>query len=274
MKTDIVKTGTIALERAVPKGEVLEHRILFIHGAGHGSWMWKNFLGYFADNGFESWALNLRGHYLASPVDDWGQVGVQAYLDDIDQAAEQIGHKLVLVGHSMAGILILKHAESHDVSGLVVSQSGPTKPIMDKRGLAFPLPPKKPGAAPKTVPPLGDKEAILSRLFERNNVEDENVDLVLEHMGEESVRAYGEILNLGLTPSKVTAPVYILGFDAAKLGMKIPVDLGRVLAEEYHAKGLRTIEPGGHNYMLEKNWKEYAIQFETWIRACTSSESK
>jgi hypothetical protein len=47
-----------------------------------------------------------------------------------------------------------------------------------------------------------------------------------------------------------------------------------VLAEEYHAKGLRTIEPGGHNYMLEKNWKEYAIQFETWIRACTSSESK
>jgi pimeloyl-ACP methyl ester carboxylesterase len=268
MKTDIIKAGTIALERAVPEGAVQEQGILFIHGAGHGSWMWKNFLNYFSDNGFESWALNLRGHHLAPKVDDWGQVGVQAYLDDLDLAAETIGRKLVLVGHSMSGILILKHAESHDVSGLIVSQSGPTKPIMDKRGVAFPLPPRKPGPATKTVPPLGDKEAILSRLFERDNVEDENVDLVLEHMGEESVRAYGEILNLPLNPSKVTAPVYILGFDAAKLGMKIPVNLSEILAEEFDAKGIRTIEPGGHNYMLEKNWKEYAFQFENWIRAC------
>jgi pimeloyl-ACP methyl ester carboxylesterase len=268
MKTDIIKAGTIALERVVPEGAVHEQRILFIHGAGHGSWMWKNFLGHFADKGFESWALNLRGHYLAPTVDDWGTVGVQAYLDDLDQAVTTIGQKVVLVGHSMSGILILRYAESHDVSGLIVSQSGPTKPIMDRRGLAFPLPPRKPGAETKTVPPLGDREAILSRLFERNNVEDENVDLVLEQMGEESVRAYGEILNLPLNPSKVTAPVYVLGFDTAKLGMKMPADLSQILAEEFDAKGIRTIEPGGHNYMLEKNWKEYAVQFETWIHAC------
>jgi hypothetical protein len=25
------------------------------------------------------------------------------------------------------------------------------------------------------------------------------------------------------------------------------------------------IEPGGHDYMLEKNWQDFAQQFETWI---------
>jgi hypothetical protein len=25
------------------------------------------------------------------------------------------------------------------------------------------------------------------------------------------------------------------------------------------------IEPGGHDYMLEKNWQDFACQFETWI---------
>ncbi len=272
MKTDIIEAGTIALERAAPEGAKRELRILFIHGAGHGSWMWKNFLSYFSDRGFESWALNLRGHYLAPAVDDWGQVGAQAYLDDLDQAVKITGSNVVLVGDSMSGILILRYAESRQLGGLIVSQSGPTKPIMDKRGLAFPLPPRKPGAAAETVPPLGDREAILSRLFERDNVEGEHVDLVLKHMGEESVRAYGEILNLPLNPSQVTVPVYVLGFDAAKLGMKISVDLSQIIADEFHAKGIRTIEPGGHNYMLEKNWKEYATQFEAWIQACSQDQ--
>ena len=254
MITEIVKVGTIALERAKPVGEPKSVRLLFIHGAGHGSWMWKNLLAFFSERGFDSWALNLRGHHLAPKVDDWGQVGAAAYLDDLEQAVTAIGYNVVLVGHSMSGILVLKYAESHPVAGIIVSQSGPTKPIMDRRGVAFPLPARKPGSPSKTVPPLRDREAVLSRLFERDNVEDESVELVLKHMGEESVRAYGETLNLAIDASKVTAPVFVLGFDATKLGMKIPVDLSQILADEFHARGVRTIEPGGHNYMLETNW--------------------
>ena len=57
--------------------------------------MWKNFLSYFAERGYDAWALNLRGHHLSGPVDDWGEVGVAEYLEDIDQGVKKMGRMRV-----------------------------------------------------------------------------------------------------------------------------------------------------------------------------------
>ncbi|RLC08454.1 MAG: alpha/beta hydrolase, partial [Deltaproteobacteria bacterium] len=46
-----------------PKGKKHSVPILFIHGAFAGAWCWEEyFLPYFADHGYESHALSLRGH--------------------------------------------------------------------------------------------------------------------------------------------------------------------------------------------------------------------
>ena len=174
----------------------------------------------------------------------------------------------MLVGHSMSGLLILKYAESHQVTGLIVSQSGPPKSMMQKRGIE--LKGNVPGkgrweVTEKAIPPMKDREKAKAILFDKGNVEEENIDLVLNMLGEESVRATGEIMQMKLAPEKITAPVFVLGFDAAKIGLDVPVDLNKVLVEELKAKDYQVIEPGGHNYMIEKNWQEFARQYEKWV---------
>jgi pimeloyl-ACP methyl ester carboxylesterase len=266
--TEVVHTGELALERYVPDGAIKPKRILFIHSSGHGSWMWKNFLSYFAERGYDSWALNLRGHYLSQPVKDWGEVGLNEYLEDIDQAVKRIGENIVLVGHSMSGLLVLKYAESHEVAGLIVSQAGAPMPVLQKRGVDLKgmVPSgKKKRAQGTAIMPLKDRRQVMAKLFDEGNVDEGAVDLVLENMGEESVRASGEIMRMELSPEKISAPIYVLGFDLSKLGAPVPADPGKILAEEVSARDFKVIEPGGHDYMLEKNWKDFARQFELWI---------
>lgn len=269
-KNEVVKIKNLALEHYLPDKEIKDKRILFVHSSGHGSWMWKNFLSYFAERGYDSWALNLRGHHLSDPVDDWEKVGVSEYLEDIAKAVDRVGGDVVLVGHSMSGLLILKYAESHRVAGLIVSQSGLPRSLMQEKGIEIkgPMPGKgqreiKSGA----IVPMKDRALVEKMLFDKDNVEKESVDLVLKMLGEESARVGGEIMQMELVPEKISAPLYVLGFDANKIGMKIPVDLNKVLAEELKARDYKVIEPGGHDYMLEKNWQEYAHQFEVWINS-------
>ena len=268
--TEIVTVGTVALDHYLPDQEISNQKILFVHSSGHGSWMWKNFLSYFAERGYDAWAINFRGHYLSDPVTDWEMVGVEAYLEDIENALERIGGKVIVVGHSMSGLLILKYAESHQVAGLIVSQSGIPKSLMEKKGIALPGPMAGKGKREITagaIMPIQDREMVKAMLFDRGNVDEETVDLVVKMMGKESARVGGEIMQMELIPEKITAPVYVLGFDASKIGMKMPVDLNKVLAEELKAKDYKVIEPGGHNYMLEHNWQDFAQQFEVWITA-------
>jgi pimeloyl-ACP methyl ester carboxylesterase len=265
---DVIQQGKIALERYSSDSYVRDKKLLFVHSAGTGSWMWKNFLNYFAQNGYESWGLNLRGHHLAPPVEDWGQVGAEAYLEDIESAVKLTGENVVLIGHSMSGLLVLKCAERLDVRAVIVSQSGPPRSVMEQQGIEIGKPetPEVPRASDdKVISPVKDREAVISTLFDKNNVDDESISIFLEKMGEESVRAAGEIVNLEISPEKIAGPVYILGFDTGKLGMKMPVDINRLMAESYNAKGFAIIEPGGHNYMLERNWRDYAVQFEAWL---------
>jgi pimeloyl-ACP methyl ester carboxylesterase len=265
MKIDIITTDTIALEHYIPDRIEKEQKVLFIHSSGHGSWMWKNFLPYFSERGYDSWALNLRGHHLAPKVENWGSVGAQEYLEDIKEAVNITGENIVLIGHSMSGVLILKHAESNKVSGLIVSQSGPPKPILDRRGISLtgPVPNKKPSTG-NFIPPLRDRARVEAMLFDKGNVDKESINLVLEMSCEESARVGKEIMGMDIDSEKITAPVFVLGYDTSKIGVQAGADLNKILVEEFKAKDFKVIEPGGHDYMLEKNWADFAAQLESW----------
>jgi pimeloyl-ACP methyl ester carboxylesterase len=268
LETEVVKVASIALEHYVPVRETRDKKLLFIHSSGHGSWMWKNFLNYFAGKGYDSWALNLRGHYLSGPVKDWAVVGVSEYLDDIHQAVKRAEGNVVLVGHSMSGLLVLKYAEARKLAGLIVSQSGPPQKVLQKRGIQIKMPEPPKGrrmVTDKAILPMKDREMVKAILFDKGNVDEESVNLVLDKIGEESLRAAKEIMNMEVDPGKITAPLYVLGFDGSKIGIQSPADANRVLADEFKARDYKVIEPGGHNYMLEKNWQVFAQQFEAWI---------
>jgi len=268
--TEIVTVGPVALDHYLPAQEISNQKLLFVHSSGHGSWMWKNFLSYFAERGYDSWAINFRGHHLSETVKDWETVGVNAYLEDMENALQRIGGKVIVVGHSMSGLLILKYAESHQVAGLIVSQSGIPKSLMEKKGITLAGPTEGKGKREITagaIMPMQDRKMVKALFFDKGNVDEETVDLVVKMLGKESARVGKEIMQMELTPEKITAPVYVLGFDIRKIGMDLPVDLNKVLAEELKAKDYKVIEPGGHDYMLERNWQDFAQQFEVWVSA-------
>jgi len=267
-KTEVVKEASIALEHYIPDKVLKDKSLLFIHGSGGGSWGWKNFLSYFAQRGYDSWALNLRGHYIAGPVKDWGEVGLAEYLEDIDCAVKKVGENVVLIGHSMSSLPIVKYGESHQLAGLIVSHPGPPKYLQQKRGIKMQRPQYKQVIRDnQVVLPTKDREVVKRVLFDRDNVDEEKVSFYLDNLGEESVRAIQEITNIVLDQAKITAPVYVLGFDTSKIGINAQVDICKVVAEEIGAKDYVVIEPGGHCYMHERNWQEFAKQFEAWINA-------
>ena len=270
LRTETVKLAHLALEHSYDDASHKDVQLLFVHSSGHGSWMWKNFLSYFGQRHYDSWALNLRGHYLSDSVDDWAQVGVKEYLEDIDQAVKKIGNNLVLIGHSMSGLLILKYAEFKTLKGLIVSQSGPPRSVLQKRGIEIKRAMHKGSQqllTDKSLLPMRDRDMVKAVLFDKGNVDEEAVTFVLEHLGEESLRAGTEIIQMEVEPTNITAPIYVLGFDASKIGMQVPIDVNKVLAEEFKARDYKVIEPGGHDYMIEKNWRDFASQFEIWITA-------
>src|SRR2546429_3627461 len=84
-----------------------------------GSWMWDNWLGFFAGRGYACYALNLRGHHGSKPVRDIGRVPFHDYLADARGVAAAIGSP-ILVGHSMGGLLVQKLAEVADPPAVVL----------------------------------------------------------------------------------------------------------------------------------------------------------
>ena len=55
MNLELIKSEPVSAAHPTP--------ILFVHGMWHGAWCWaEHFLPYFAQHGYDSYALSLRGH--------------------------------------------------------------------------------------------------------------------------------------------------------------------------------------------------------------------
>ena len=109
--------------------------LLFIHGAFTGSWMWSKYIPHFMAAGWDSYCINLRGHYKSRSV-DFTTVEFEHYLDDIREAisaiAEQRAASPAVIGFSMGGILSQKLAESVGIAGLVLIDSSISRQVHDE----------------------------------------------------------------------------------------------------------------------------------------------
>ena len=70
------------------KNETRLTPILFVHGAWHAAWCWENFLPYFAQQGYPSYAVSLRGHGASEGRDKirWHSAA-HGYVADVTQIA-------------------------------------------------------------------------------------------------------------------------------------------------------------------------------------------
>jgi pimeloyl-ACP methyl ester carboxylesterase len=82
---------------------------VLIHGAWHGAWCWKNVIPLIEKKGHKVLAPDLPGHGDDNrPI---AEITLQAYTDRVCQILDEQSDPVILVGHSMGGVVITQTAE-------------------------------------------------------------------------------------------------------------------------------------------------------------------
>ncbi len=82
---------------------------VLIHGAWHGGWCWDKVVPLLEKQGHKAVAPDLPGHGSdRSPI---SEVSLSAYADRVVEVLEAQSEPVVLVGHSMGGVIISQTAE-------------------------------------------------------------------------------------------------------------------------------------------------------------------
>ncbi len=84
-------------------------KFLLVHGAWVGGWSWEKVVPLLEQKGHQVKAPDLPGHGMdKTPLSD---VNLQTYTEKICQVLDELDDQVILVGHSMGGIVISQVAE-------------------------------------------------------------------------------------------------------------------------------------------------------------------
>ncbi len=82
---------------------------VLVHGAWHGAWCWEQVEGHLEDRGAASVAVNLPGR--AGDTQSVAELTLDSYVDRVVAAIDASPEPVVLVGHSLGGLVISQTAE-------------------------------------------------------------------------------------------------------------------------------------------------------------------
>ena len=240
--------------------------MLMVHGIMGGSWYFAKWLDFFGALGAPAYALNLRGHHESRPVHDFGRVSVMDYVTDVLDAAHAVrerqpGTPLILVGHSMGGLVAQKAAESLELAGLVLLSAVPPAGIPLLSWPLFRRQLKHVGAMLRSRAIVADP-ADSAVLF-LNRVDPVEVESFIPRWTPASGRA-GRDITLGrvaVDASRITCPVLVI---AGSDDVAIPPRVQRVVARKYGAT-FRVYDGNAHFLIWERGWDRIAADVAAWI---------
>lgn len=254
--------GTSDLKVVVARPSVATTRppALLIHGMFGGAWQWEPYQSRLAAAGYESHAINLRGHHGSRPVRDIGKVSVTDYVDDCIEIARSLGNPIV-IGHSMGGLLAQKVAESGARGALVLIAAAPPRwiPVVSWTLLTRQL---------KYMPQLLLGQPLLPNrkdadvlMFNRTPAAER--DAQYAKLVPESGRA-GFELSFGIAAvdeSRVTAPALVMtGLDDQFIVPRV----SRAEARKYRAT-LKEFPSHGHLIITEPGWEKPCDEMILWL---------
>jgi non-heme chloroperoxidase len=266
VKREVIKVGSLAVEHFLPEEMKDSIPILFCHGTGGGSWIWSNFSEYFSAKGWDTYALNYRGHSLSDPLKNLGACRFMDYVDDVEAVINHLGKDPYLFGHSLGGIVVQKYAERINPARLFLVDSGTCKALterLDSQAVMRNMAEKGISVVQKDLVTLTqDIEKIKRFNFAEGLVDEEVVKEYIQKHGWESKQAAMESGFTPVDPGKIKCPVYVIG---KKKGFSTEMPTNQWLAEYYHARDIKVFEPMGHCFMKERNWEVYARIIENWL---------
>jgi pimeloyl-ACP methyl ester carboxylesterase len=251
------------MEEMKPKKKAFKTPILFVHGAWHGAWCWKNFMEYFSKAGFSCYAIDLPCH--GERIEEAGLKGktMMDYVREIEAAKEKIGNPVV-VGHSMGGFATMKYLERNEAPGAVLVSPATFRrlpiPTMIKMIFQYPIEMIR---LTLLMPIKVKSEKMYRHLFLYNAPKKTAEEGFKKSCPEASPALLGLTVPLvWLRPKKVSSPVMLV---ASGHDYFFPPRNERRTARAYGAD-FKLYTDMGHNLMTEKGWENVAGDILEWLK--------
>lgn len=240
--------------------------ILFVHGMWHAAWCWgEHFLPYFSQQGYETYAVSLRGHGRSEGHRQLRWLSLNDFVSDVALAASQLETSPILVGHSMGGMIVQKYLETHQAPAGVLLASAPPKGLLPATLRIFSRHPWAVSKAVLTLSmfPVISTPELAQEAFFSADMPNTELETYIKQLQDESFLAYLDMLGLNLPhPKRINTPLLVLGAANDQLiSPKEVLATGRaygVEAEFYSNMG--------HDMMLEAGWQAVADRILAWLK--------
>jgi len=188
--------------------------LLFVHGSCHAAWCYEeNFLPYFAEKGFSSHAVSLRGHGASEGNEKLNWASITDYVEDVFQVAKSLSKAPVVIGHSLGGLVVQKFLENHKARAAILLVPSPSNGMFRSGSrLVFqnPLLFAKVFLTQDFQIIYGTPELVKKNLFSVD-ADEEKIKEYTERLGKESFRAAIEMIYNLPNPKLVKTQILVLG---------------------------------------------------------------
>lgn len=255
---DLEVIEKLALEKT------FETPLLFVHGAGATAACWNTFQTFFSEAGFDTYAVNLRGHG-ESPSPGWKMWnGYADYLEDIRSVVERLETHPMLIGHSWGGYLTQKYLERYsECPGAVLLASPAPEFGWRLTWRMFKMHPILVILGHVTSHPhivYSGKHSVRDYLF-RTDTPQELIDAYTNNVQTISSRLYLESIFSPPKAKRCKSPVMVVGCEGDAL---YDASVTSRSAERYCVDPV--ILPGlCHMMMLDPEWERAASPILDWL---------
>lgn len=248
-----------------PKVLKFDRPLLFVHGSCHAAWCWaENFLPYFAEKGFSSHAVSLRGHGTSDGGENLQWTSVADYVEDVFQTARQLPETPVIIGHSLGGLVVQKFLEKYAATAGILLAPSPANGML-RSGLRLYL--QNPVLFTKVfltrdVQIIYETPELVKKNLFSADADDAKIAEYTERLGKESFRAFWEMIYNLPKPKKVKTPILVLGGENDVI---VPPREIEKTARAYRAD-YKIFSDTAHDLMLERNWQTVADFMIGWLQ--------
>lgn len=259
--------------RRDPTGENGKPPILLVHGAWHGAWCWEdNFLPFFAGNGHQVRAVDLRGHGQSPARKSMRWNRIRDYVDDVAAVAATFDRPPVVIGHSMGG-LVCQHLAHRDVelAGIGLLSTVPsygvwktTANIAARRPIDF-----LKANLTLSLYPLVEDPADARHMFIEEDTPEAETRAFAARLTDESYLAFLDMLLFALPPGKpVAVPMLVVGGERDTIFSPA----SQRHTARFYGCACHIVGNAPHDGMLSQYWKQAAELFRGWIDKSISTK--
>ncbi|UWR21211.1 alpha/beta hydrolase [Sulfitobacter sp. S190] len=262
----------LEIQRSGALGDASRPAILFLHGYTSGAWQFaEQAMPILAEDGWTSFALNLRGHGRSGGREGIRTARFADYASDVARAVAHIegetGQTPILGGHSLGSVLVRNYAARHAVPAIALLSFGDIKlgmkgfmgwmikryPVQGMMGMLT-------GRPSAMFTKFGPQYDVMYAGHDRDAVR-RNVERLMAQP--DSDKVFMELGKLDLTQPVGNPPVFVMAGDRDPIasGGSVPA-----LARKLGTKAVML--PGqAHDILAGPDWRTGVGHLRDWLNA-------